>query len=145
MINSHPIQLPEDIEDNHDIVLFDGVCVICTRWARFLLRFDKAAHFKLCSVQSDKGTRILATAGLPTTYYETLVLVKDGKIYTQSSAIILVLSQLPAPWKWARIFSLIPKGLLDPTYHFIATRRYRFFGKHDQCYLPSEKDKARFL
>jgi len=139
------LALPDFLDGDDKVVLFDGVCTLCTRWVKFLLRYDTSPVFKLVSVQSEKGQAILKAAEFPTTYFETLILVQEGKIYTQSTAIIMVLSQLSSPWKWLQVGRIIPSVLIDPVYHFVATRRYRLFGRHSACYLPSLEQQDRFL
>jgi len=90
--------LPPCMSDNDRVILFDGVCVLCSYWARFLVRFDSLRRYKLATVQSDEGRAILAWCGLPLEEFDTLVLVEQGAFYVRSTAIIRVLKGLPFPW-----------------------------------------------
>lgn len=127
------------------VVLFDGVCKLCSAWAHFLIRFDTQKKFKLATVQSDTGQAVLRMVGLPTDHYETMVLLDKGKLHTQSTAFLQIVSQLPLPWPLLSIGWMLPRFIRDWLYDRIALNRYRLFGKYDYCMLPSEEHKTRFL
>lgn len=127
------------------VVLFDGVCKLCSAWARFLIKFDRNHVFKLATVQSPEGQSILAYCGLPTDYYETMVLVEGPKMYTKSAALIRVLSRLPFPWPMLAVVWVIPSFLRDWVYDRIARNRYSLFGRHESCVIPSADHESRFL
>lgn len=82
------------------VILFDGVCRLCSVWARFLIKFDRKHHFKLATVQSPEGRAILEWYGYPIDYYETMLLVEGSHIYTKSSAFFRVMRQLPGRGHW---------------------------------------------
>jgi predicted DCC family thiol-disulfide oxidoreductase YuxK len=127
------------------VVLFDGVCKLCGAWARFLIRYDLHGHFKLASVQSPEGQAILAWYGLPTDYYETMLLVEGSRIYTKSEAFMRIMARLPWPWPLASIGRVLPGFLRDWLYDRIALNRYALFGRHDVCVIPTPDHEARFL
>lgn len=141
----HSKLLPPGMSENDRVILFDGVCVLCSYWARFLIRFDKAKRYKLATVQSDEGKAILAWCGLATDEYTTLVFVDGLDFYVRSTAIIKVLSGLPLPWKLAAVGLICPRPLRDWAYDLMARNRYRIFGKYDACVLPAPDHTARFL
>ena len=130
---------------NDRVILFDGVCVLCSHWARFLVRFDKARRYKLATVQSDEGKAILAWCGLPTDVYDTMVFVDGRDFYTRSAALLRILMGLSFPWKLAAAGLLIPRPLRDWAYERLARNRYRLFGKHDACVIPTPDHKSRIL
>lgn len=123
------------------VILFDGVCRLCNGWAKFIIRFDKAHHFKLATVQSKEGQEILAYYGLATDHYETMVLLDQHKIYTQSTAFIRVMVKLPWYWKPMATAWIIPSRIRNWLYDRIALNRYQFFGKFDVCLLPTPDHK----
>ena len=127
------------------IVLFDGLCNLCAGWSRFLLRFDRAARFRLATVQSPEGESILRAVGLPTDDYETMVLVQDGRLFTKSDAVLEVMRQLPAPWPALCAGRVLPRALRDGLYDRLARNRYRLFGRREQCMAPPSNAAARFL
>lgn len=137
--------LPDYIESNDNIVLFDGECVLCTGWAKFLLKYDKRMQFKLASVQSGAGQDLLRYADLPVDEYETLVLLESGTVYLRSTAVIRILGKLSLPWSLIRLFKPVPRKLRDIVYHHIAIRRYALFGKRDECYVPNADELKRFI
>lgn len=127
------------------VVLFDGVCRLCSAWARFLLKFDRDRRFKLATVQSEEGQAILAFFRMPLEEYDTLLLVESRQVYVKSDAILRILKQLPFPWPALSFFRLIPPSIRDWVYDRIARNRYRLFGKKAVCVVPSAQDADRFL
>lgn len=138
--NSHEYDLSDE-----RVVLFDGVCKLCSVWAQFLIRYDTQKKFKLATVQSDAGQAILRELGMPTDHYETMVLLDKGTLHTHSAAFLQVVRYLPFPWPMFGIGWLLPRVLRDWAYNRIALNRYRLFGRYDQCVLPSAEDDIRFL
>lgn len=139
------MSLPPHLEANDKVILFDGVCRLCNGWVRFLLKYDTHATFKLCSVQSPEGQDILAFFGFPTDTYETVLLVEGSRVTTRSEAVLRVMRQLPRPWRFLAVFRVIPRSIRDWFYDRIARNRYRIFGRYDQCMVPPESSRERFL
>lgn len=137
--------LPPGIISRDKVILFDGVCKLCNAWSKFIIKLDKSYEFKLCSVQSKEGKEILRYFGYPEDYYETMLLVDDGKCIEKSEAFFRVMKGLGWPWKMINIFILIPTSLRDWMYDRIALNRYALFGKYDHCILPTADHKRRFL
>lgn len=127
------------------VVLFDGVCRLCSAWARFLIRFDRRCRFKLATVQSPEGQAILAWHGLSTDAYETMLLVEGPKMHTKSAAFFRVMAHLPFPWPMVCIGWLVPFFIRDWLYDRIALNRYSLFGRYDSCVLPTPDHESRFL
>jgi predicted DCC family thiol-disulfide oxidoreductase YuxK len=127
------------------VVLFDGVCKLCGAWAQFLIRFDRTQEFRLASVQSPEGKAILEWFGLPTDYYESMLLVEGNKAYKQSTAFIRVVARLPLPWPLMAVVWLIPSFIRNWLYDRVALNRYAIFGKHEMCLLPTPDNEQRFL
>lgn len=130
---------------NDTAVLFDGVCKLCNGWARFLIRRDRARHIKLASVQSPEGQALLAWAGLPLDRFDTLAVIENGEVYVRTDAIMRILARLPMPWPLLRLARVIPAPVRDWAYDRVARNRYRLFGRHDQCLLPSADHADRFI
>lgn len=127
------------------VVLFDGVCRLCSTWARFLIRFDRDRVFRLATVQSEAGKAILAWHGLPTDSYETMVVVEGPTVYTKSAAFIRVVARLPFPWPLTGVVWIIPRFIRDWLYDRVARNRYKLFGRYDTCLVPSPDIASRFL
>ena len=125
------------------VVYYDGICNLCNGAVAFLLRADKAGVLHYASLQSKYARRELGN--LNTLPYLS-VYFKDGDLLSsQSSAVIGIAGSLPWPWKAAVIFKVLPIGLRDAIYRWIASHRYQWFGKRESCLLPKPEWKKRFL
>ncbi len=128
------------------IIVFDGDCVLCSCWVRFLLDRDPVEKFRFAAMQTDAGRQILAGAGLDPDDPSSFVLAVDGGVLRETTAIIAVLKRLNAPWPLlARFVALFPKAVRDWAYFRIARNRYRLFGKRAECYAPAPDEAWRFL
>lgn len=127
------------------IILFDGECKLCSAWVPFVVQRDPEALFKFCSVQSPQGQELLKSIGLPTQSFETMVLLVDGKPFYRSEAFFKVTKQLSKPWPLINILRIFPLKLRDWVYDRIALNRYRIFGRHNYCMIPTQALKERFL
>ena len=127
------------------IVIFDGVCNLCTYSAQFILRHDRGRAFKLATAQSATGRTLLVKYGLDPEKLETFVLLKQERIYVRSMAVLEVAKELDWPWRALRVLRVIPRMFRDPLYSIVARNRYRWFGKKDRCMVPSEDIKSRFV
>lgn len=137
-------QVPK-FPDDHPIIIFDGVCVLCSGSAKFVLRYDKQQRFRLLTAQSALGHALYLHYGLDPQDYETMILIADGIAYFKSEAGIRIAEILGLPWSLAGAFRVLPRRLRDRLYGGIARNRYRLFGRRQHCYLASEADRARFL
>lgn len=128
---------------NGPIIVFDGVCVLCNGWVRFLLKHD-CGRYRFASMQSDSGRALLAAHGLDADDPSSFLLVEAGRAWTDTDAIRRVLSGLGGPWRVAALIGLIPRLLRDPLYRLIARNRYRWFGT-TICTVPDEAQRSRFF
>ena len=138
-------QSEANIAPEDRVVLFDGVCRLCSAWARFLVRFDRKRRFKLATVQSPEGQAILESHGFPTDSYETMLLAEGPNIYTKSSAFFRVMLRLPWPWPLFCIGWVVPSVIRDWLYDRIALNRYKLFGRYEVCMIPDKDHDSRFL
>jgi len=134
------------------ILLYDGVCGLCNHFVQFILRRDQAAIFRFASLQSPLAERILARHNLSPDNLDTVYLVTNHDsnspelLLARSDAALFVLKHLSTPWPAiAAILHLVPKFLRDFTYNSIARHRYRIFGRHETCPVPSPETSSRFL
>ena len=131
--------------DDRPVIVFDGHCGFCSGFARFILRHDKAARFRLLPAQTDLGRALYRHYGLDPEHYATNILIEDGVGLFKSEASIRMFEGLGRPWSLARCLRLVPRGPLDRAYEIIARNRMRIAGRRDVCYAPSPADRARFL
>ena len=129
------------------VIVFDGVCLLCSRWVRFLLKHDHAARYHFAAMQSDSGRELLQAHGLDPQSPLSFLLVEGGRGYTDSDAIARVLRGLARRrWRWlSRAMLAVPRGLRDPAYRVVARHRYRIFGQSRQCFVPTPEQRARFM
>lgn len=135
----------EDIIQQYDIILFDAICVICNGWAKFLIRHDQHTKFKLVSAQSPLGEAILKYYNMSTEHYSTMLVIKDGLLYTESTALLKVMQHLGLPFSLMNSGYLIPRFIRDFLYRRVALNRYQLFGTTNNCLLPSAENKSHFL
>lgn len=126
------------------IILFDGVCNLCTGSVQFVLKRDKEKKFMFASLQSDYGQSLLKQFDLPINTYNSFVLFQDKNIYTRSTAALKVFQELKR-WKWVKIFWIVPKLIRDGVYNLVARNRYKWFGKKKECWLPTPELRSRFF
>jgi predicted DCC family thiol-disulfide oxidoreductase YuxK len=132
-------QWPDD-----DVILYDGVCVFCSRWVQFVIARDSAKRFRFTPIQSAYGTRLAQAFGIDPQDPDSNAVVHGGKAHLKSDAALTVLSNLPG-WGWARALFAVPKPLRDAVYGLVARNRYRIFGRFDVCFLPDPELRKRVL
>jgi predicted DCC family thiol-disulfide oxidoreductase YuxK len=133
------ISWPDD-----DVILYDGVCVFCSRWVRFVATRDKARRFRFTAIQSPYGTRLAQAFGIDPADPDTNAVIHGGVATFKSDAALTVLSSLPG-WQWVRVLRALPKPLRDPVYNLVAQNRYRIFGKYEVCFLGDASFRNRIL
>lgn len=127
-----------------DIILYDGVCIFCSRWVRFVAARDTARRFRFTPIQSDYGSRLARHLGIDPADPDTNAVIHGGRAYFRSDAALTVLSRLPG-WSWVRVLFAVPKALRGPVYGLIAHNRYRIFGRSDACMVPDAALRARVI
>lgn len=127
------------------IILFDGVCHLCDRAVQFILKRDLRQQFRFASLQSPAGQRLLDRFLPEGKDLTSIVLIADGVAYTKSDAALKIAENLRGPWPILRILRILPRGIRNRAYDFVARNRYRWFGKHSACLMPSPELRSRFL
>jgi predicted DCC family thiol-disulfide oxidoreductase YuxK len=125
--NARPIAWPDD-----GVILYDGVCVLCSGWVRFVAKRDSRRLFRFTPIQSDYGRALAGALDIDPEDPDTNAVVLDGVAYRRSDAALAVVGRLPG-WRWTRIARLAPEGLRDRLYAAIARNRYRMFGRRRSC------------
>jgi predicted DCC family thiol-disulfide oxidoreductase YuxK len=127
-----------------DVILYDGVCVFCSRWIRFIAARDKDRRFRFTAIQSPYGTRLAQAFGIDPQDPDTNAVIHGGVARFKSDAALTVLGQLPG-WGWVRVLRAVPKPLRDAVYNLVARNRYRIFGKYDKCFIPDAEIRDRVI
>ncbi len=127
-----------------DVILYDGVCVFCSRWIRFIAARDRHARFRFTPLQSPYGSRLAQAFGIDALDPDTNAVIHGGVAYLKSDGALTVLSLLPG-WGWARALFAVPKPLRDAVYRLVARNRYRIFGKYEACFVPDAGMRTRVI
>jgi predicted DCC family thiol-disulfide oxidoreductase YuxK len=130
---------------DHPIILFDAICVLCSANARFVLTHDKRAHFRLASVQGDTGAALCRAHGIDPDNPSTIIVVEGAHVRRDSDAVLTIYEALGWPWRAARLLRIVPAGLRDPIYRWVARHRYRIFGKRATCWVAPPEFRERIL
>lgn len=128
----------------HGIILFDGVCNMCNGFVQRIIAEDKNDFFRFASLQSEAGLNLLKPYP-DLKNLKTIVYLEDGKVFTKSSAALKIASHLTGSWKLLTIGYILPKFIRDGIYNLVAKNRYKWFGKKEQCMVPTPELKAKFL
>lgn len=133
-----------------DLVLYDGVCGLCNRLVRFILKRDRRRQFRFASLQGPLAEALLRRHGFDARDLDTFYLVADHQgpgeqVFARARAVLVVLRKLGGIWAVSRAFAPLPSRWLDAAYDFVAARRYRWFGRADACPLPPPEHRAMFL
>lgn len=128
-----------------DLVVFDGVCVLCNGFVRFVHRHDRAGQFRFATAQSPVGQLIFTSVGLTPDAMETVLVRYRGRVLQKSDAILATVAAFGGPWRGVAAFRVLPRPLRDWAYDRIARNRYRLFGRLDSCALPPPGLRDRFV
>lgn len=131
--------------DDGAVLFFDGICNLCSGFARFVSRNDVNGRIHLCAAQSPNGQAIYRHYGLDPINFETNILVFRGKAHFKSEAFIETMSILGGRYSTARLIRVCPRIVRDWLYDPIARNRYKWFGERETCYLPEPGERERFL
>ena len=131
--------------DDRPIIVFDGKCVLCSGWARFVTKHDRRERFRLLPAQSPLGTAIYTHYGLHPTDYETNLLIEHGRAWFKSEGSIRMFEGLGFPWSLATIARVLPRLLRDRLYDLIARNRINWFGARAVCLMTIPGHDDRFL
>lgn len=133
------------IPENKKIVLFDGVCNFCNDSVLKIIKYDKNNVFLFASLQSKFGKELLTRYNVNTTIDSIVLIIPDKNAYFKSTAGLLILSHFPWVWKTLGVFWILPKRIRDKLYDLFAQNRYKWFGKKEQCMIPSPEIRAKFI
>ena len=136
---------PLEIVGDRPLIVFDGLCVLCSGNARFVLRHDRNRHFALTTAQGPLGEALYRHFGLSTDDYETMLVIEQGRLLTESEGAIAIARGLGWPWRAAAAARIVPKPIRDSLYRLIARNRYRLFGRRETCWVPTPEEADRIL
>jgi predicted DCC family thiol-disulfide oxidoreductase YuxK len=131
---------------NKKIILFDGVCNLCNSAVQFVIKHDKNDVFRFVALQSELGKEIIKHIGIDSKKIDSIVLYEPGvAYYYKSDAALEIARNLGGIFHLGTIFRIIPTGIRNQLYDYIAQNRYKWYGKKESCMLPTPELKAKFL
>jgi predicted DCC family thiol-disulfide oxidoreductase YuxK len=146
---SRPVEvLPETqvaVLRGRDLIVFDGECVLCSAFFRFVLRHDHAERFSFATAQSPLGQALYRALDLNPTEFQTNLVIVNGRIHEKLDSFAAAMSALGWPWRALSVVRFIPAPIRHPLYRAIARNRYRLFGRYESCVLPTPDVRARFI
>lgn len=132
--------------DPYKIVLFDGVCNLCNSAVQRIIKRDQDDIFRFAALQSELGQKLVAERKIDTSKIDSFILIEPGvAYYVKSSAALRIGKHLKGYRTISSVLNLIPRGLRNIVYDFVARNRYGWYGKKDQCMIPTQELKAKFL
>ena len=130
---------------NKKIIVFDGVCILCNSFVKFIIKKDRAKKFYFTTAQSDFVQEQVKSMQFKVNPMDSVIYLKNGEVLTESSAVLEILMDLGGIWKLMSIFRLVPPFIRNAMYRFCARRRYHVFGRRETCMIPSPDWENRFL
>lgn len=131
-------------QDN-PVVLFDGVCNFCNYWVNFAIKHDRKKKLKFTTLQGETAKQLLPKYNINPTGLSSVIFIDNGNAYTQSSAALRICKYLNGGWKLFYGLFIVPKFIRDFFYNIIARNRYKWYGKRNECMVPTPDLKERFL
>jgi predicted DCC family thiol-disulfide oxidoreductase YuxK len=136
----------QDLPSGKKIILFDGVCNLCEASIVYVIKHDKKDIFRFVALQSDLGQRIVKHIGINPMHIDSVILYEPGfAYYYKSSAVLEIAKGLSGIFTWATLFQILPTVLRDYVYDYVATNRYKWYGKKEACLVPTPELLAKFL
>ena len=134
------------LPQNKKIILFDGLCNLCDAAVQFVIKHDKKDVFRFVPLQSELGQQILKHIGINPSNIDSIILYQPGiAYYYKSSADLEIARSLGGFFHFGTIFKIIPTGIRNQLYDYIAKNRYKWYGKKETCLVPSTENKSKFL
>ncbi len=130
---------------NSPILLFDGVCNLCNASVQWVLKHDRKGVFRFAALQSDAGEALLRRFGMPSTDFDTVVMVAGDRVFTRSDAALEIVRRIGGAWSLLTVFKIVPRPLRNAVYDWVARHRYRWFGRTESCMIPRPEWANRFL
>lgn|SRR5690606_1957947 len=133
------------MEEKHNIILFDGICNLCNAAINLVIERDKKDIFKFATLQSDIGQELTSNYKIDSSKVDSIILIDGEKHYTKSTAALRIAKQLSGAYPLLYGFVILPKPFRDVVYDYIARNRYKWFGKMDNCRVPTPELIQKFL
>jgi predicted DCC family thiol-disulfide oxidoreductase YuxK len=131
--------------DGKALLVFDGVCVLCSGFARFVLKRDRNRAFCFTAAQSPLGQALLRHYGLDPVVFESNLVLAGGRPYAKLDSVAMTGELLGGGWRALSLLRLLPRGLADWLYDRVARNRYALFGRTERCMIAPAEWRDRFI
>lgn len=129
-------------ELKHEIIIYDGVCVLCNFFIRWILKKDQNFNFKVTNLQSNFTKKNYIEV---TKVDSVAVILKDGGILQKSKAVAYILKKIKRLLLIRLLLIVFPSFLSNFIYDLIAKSRYLLFGKYSSCPVLVGDLKSRII
>lgn len=136
--------MPDKINDTA-IILFDGICNLCNSSVNFIIQHDKRNRFTFASIQSVVGQELLKKYHIDGSITDSLVLIENNCSFIRSTASLRIAKHLNGLYPLLYALILIPPFIRNGVYDLIAKNRYKWFGKKEECMIPTEETRKKFI
>jgi len=133
------------LEVQNPVILFDGVCNLCSGSVRFIINRDPSGIFKFAPLQSETGKNLVSQFDLSNRKLDSIILIENSNYYLRSTAALKIAQRLGALWPLLSLLRLVPRPVRDYIYDIVARNRYKWYGKSVECMVPDADIKSRFL
>ena len=130
---------------DHPVILFDGVCNLCSESVLFIIKRDPKARFRFAALQTDIARILLKDHEVDPDKMESIILIKEGRIFQRSRAALEIARLLNGLWPLFYVFIVFPGPIRDWIYNWVALNRYRWFGRKEECMVPTPALASRFI
>lgn len=136
----------ENLPKDKKIILFDGVCNLCDSVVQFIIKRDKNDVFRFVALQSELGREIIKYIGIDTAKTDSIIFYEPGHAYYyKAEAALRIAKEIGGVYSFLSLFSILPKSLSNRVYDYVARNRYKWYGKKDECMIPTPEMKEKFL
>ncbi len=134
-----------ELDQYNGVIFFDGYCHLCSSSMVFIAKRDRRRLYRFCAMQTPKGRQIAEELKVDPDAPQSFLLIHQKKVLLSSDAAIEIGSSFGGPWKLLRLLKIIPGKVRNAVYSFIARNRYKWFGRHDQCFLGDSNIRSRSI
>ena len=133
------------LDKTNKILLFDGVCNLCSGSVFFIIKRERNKLIRYAAVKSTQGKLLLKKYGIKDDYLGSLIFIDDGKAYFKSTGALRLCKYLKSLWPLLYALIVVPSFLRNSVYDFVAKNRYQWFGRKESCMFPTFELKSLFL
>ncbi len=134
------------MEKNKKIILFDGVCNLCNGAVQFIIKRDENDIFRFAALQSETGKKLITERNIDTEAIDSIILIEPNiAFYTKSTAALKIADDFKGLWSLMSILLWLPESFRNIVYDFIARNRYAWYGKKEECMIPTPELKKKFI